>query len=163
MFGTPRSKTPVANDAGGAAPERESAVLSLDAIERVIGGGAGTKPSEVTMLRGTARALRIMAGAGGEFATLVCVPGPGGIRIAQGQASLQVARELRAKAAWRGDLNWSEMMGRNLRFRIVYAAADAAAGRGGRTPKKDVAGRGGRGGRAMLGAGLRAGLRAATA
>lgn len=95
-------------------------VVSLETLECRLGRAMGQRPNETTFVREIARVLRTMEGhATDDIPTLVCESDPRGIRIVGGREALQVARELRARAAWRGDHVWAQLLGRRLTFRIV--------------------------------------------
>lgn len=95
-------------------------VVSLETLESKLSQGMGRRPSDTAFVRETARVLRAMDGVGAhEIPTLVCERASTGMRIVEGREALQVARELRARAAWRGDHTWAWLLGRRLSFRIV--------------------------------------------
>lgn len=105
-------------------------VMSLDQVDAAIVGGEGRRPSDAARVRATTRALQAMTCSVPQaFATLECeqLPG-GGLRVVRGHDAILVARQLRARAAWRGDDTWAALMGSKLRFRVVTRAVTTPAG-----------------------------------
>lgn len=106
-------------------------LMTLDAIEALLGGGCTRQPSDRAWVRTAPGVLEAMTrGNGCAFATLRCERQAGGMRIVGGQDVLLVARKIRAGAMVRGDLAWGTLMGQRLVFRVTtQPAATREAGR----------------------------------
>jgi hypothetical protein len=109
-------------------PAAAGEIVSLEALEARLGRGLGPRPSDVAVVRETARVLRAMEGRRDpDVPTLVCEAGPHGMRIVSGGEALQVARAMRTRARSRGDHAWAMLLGRRIAFRVVTAPAGSTA------------------------------------
>ncbi len=105
-----------------------SKTISLEQLERMLVTRSVRVPNDAVLVRETTRALQAMS-SGADFATITCEACSEGVRIIEGRDAIEVARMLRARAAWRGDRFWAGELGRRLRFHVVRSTSAPNSGR----------------------------------